>query len=64
VEVILATGIPEATCRKINMGYMDPAKVKKSDYENREAEGVLCIPKAGELLYRWKGAPKKLGGQG
>jgi nickel-dependent lactate racemase len=64
VEVILATGIPEAVCRKINLGYLDPAKINKADYEGREAEGVLCIPKAGEMLFRWKHAPKNLGGPG
>jgi nickel-dependent lactate racemase len=64
VQVILATGIPEAVCKKINLGYMDPATVNKADYEGREAEGVLCIPKAGEMLFRWKFAPKKLGGPG
>ena len=51
-DVILATGIPEALCRKINLGYLDPASVRISDYEGREPEGILCIPKAGEMLYR------------
>jgi nickel-dependent lactate racemase len=51
VEVILATGIPESTCRKVNLGYMDWKKIVKADYEGREAEGVLCVPKAGEILY-------------
>ena len=55
VNVVLATGIPESVCREINLGYLDPASVRISDYENREAEGVLYVPKAGEMLYRRAG---------
>ncbi len=62
IEVILATGIPEATCRQINLGYMDPATINPADYANREAEGILHVPKAGEVLYRLKNAPPALGG--
>lgn len=62
VEVILATGIPEATCKKINLGYLDWRSIKVEDYANREAEGILHVPKAGEMLYRWKDAPPELGG--
>lgn len=54
VEVFLATGIPENICRKINLGYMDYRKINPKDYENRENEGVLYLPKAGEILYRRK----------
>lgn len=56
-RVTLATGIPEALCRKINMGYRDPATIRKDDFANREEEGVLLVPKAGEMLYRLKDAP-------
>jgi len=63
VEVILATGIPEAVCRKVNLGYMDPASVRVADFEGRQAEGILYVKRAGEILYRWKNAPAKLGGQ-
>lgn len=52
VNVILATGIPEERCRKINLGYRDPGTVDISAYENRENEGVLLVRKAGEMLYR------------
>lgn len=54
IDVILATGIPEATCRQINLGYQDPASIKIEDYINREDEGILYVPKAGEMLYRLK----------
>jgi hypothetical protein len=62
VNVVLATGIPEAVCRQINLGWMDPRAVRRADYENREADGVLCVPKAGETLYRLRRAPPELGG--
>ena len=51
-KVILATGIPESVCREINLGYRDPKTIRKEDFANREGEGVLLVPKAGENLYR------------
>jgi len=51
-NVILATGIPPERCRKINLGYMDPASIDPDDYKNREDEGILCVPNAGEMLHR------------
>jgi nickel-dependent lactate racemase len=52
IEVTLATGIPEARCRQVNLGYLDPAAVRIDDWKGREAEGVLVVPRAGEMLYR------------
>jgi nickel-dependent lactate racemase len=52
IEVILATGIPEQVCRKINLDYQDPTTIDVEDYQNREQEGILYVPKAGEMLYR------------
>jgi len=52
VNVVLATRIPESRCRKINLGYMDPDSINPADYANRESEGILVVPKAGEILYR------------
>jgi len=57
VQVTLATGIPEATCKKINLGYRDPKSIRLEDYANREDEGVLLVPKAGEMLFRLKNPP-------
>jgi len=54
VRVTLATGIPEERCRRLNIGYLDPARVQLRDLEGREAEGVLVVPHAGEMLYRVK----------
>jgi lactate racemase len=57
VQVTLATGVPESVCRKINLGYRDPKTIRVEDFQNREDEGVLFVPKAGEMLYRLKNPP-------
>jgi nickel-dependent lactate racemase len=63
VKVTLATGIPEEICKKINMGYRDPKSIRKQDFANREDEGILLVPKAGEMLYHLKKQPKWAGGE-
>ncbi|MBN1781724.1 hypothetical protein JW948_11400, partial [bacterium] len=52
IRVTLATSIPENICRKIDLGYRDPASIDPKEWMNREAEGILYVPKAGEMLYR------------
>lgn len=52
VDVVLATGISEQVCQQINLGYMDPDRLDISAYEDRENEGILVVPNAGETLYR------------
>jgi nickel-dependent lactate racemase len=54
IQVTLATGIPAERCRRINLGYLDPATVNLQDWQGREDEGVLVVPRAGEMLYRVK----------
>jgi nickel-dependent lactate racemase len=54
IKVTLATGIPEERCRRINLGYMDPASIDPEEWANREDEGILLVRKAGEMLYRVK----------
>ncbi len=54
IRVTLATGIPEERCRRINLGYCDPATIEFGQWMNRETEGVVMIPRAGETLYRLK----------
>lgn len=51
-RVTLSTGIPKEICEKINMGYRDPASINPADYADREEEGILHVPKAGEMLYQ------------
>jgi nickel-dependent lactate racemase len=52
IQVTLATGIPAERCRKINLGYRDPATIDIAAWAGREREGILVVPRAGEMLYR------------
>jgi nickel-dependent lactate racemase len=52
IQVTLATGISEARCRRVNLGYRDPSTTRPEDWEGREDEGILVVPRAGEMLYR------------
>jgi lactate racemase len=56
IHVTLATGIPRERCQRINLGYMDPDTVDLDEWKGREDEGVLVVPRAGEVLYRLKKA--------
>jgi len=52
VKVILASKISAEDCAKLNLGYLDPAKINPADWQNREEEGILYMAKAGEKLYK------------
>ncbi len=54
IQVTLATHIPEERCRRLNLGYRDPDRIHLAEWQGREDEGILFIPKAGEMLYRLK----------
>ncbi len=54
IQVTLATGISPERCRTINLGYLDPASIALREWENRQADGILVVPRAGEMLYRVK----------
>ena len=62
-KVTLATQIPREECERINLGYRDPKTINVEDFANREAEGVLLVRKAGEMLYNLKNPPKWAGGR-
>lgn len=62
-RVILATQIDSATCRQINLGYRDPASINPADFADREDEGILYVPKAGERLYHLRNKPAWAGGE-
>lgn len=51
-RVTLASRIPADVCCRLGLGYLDPATVDPADWEGREDDGVLVVPKAGEMLYR------------
>ena len=52
IAVTLATGISESRCRRISLGYLDPASVRPDEWAGREREDVLVVRRAGEMLYR------------
>jgi len=56
-RVTLATGIPEDLCRSINLGYRNPATIDTELFADREDEGVLLVPRAGEMLYQLENPP-------
>ncbi len=54
IRVTLATRIPRERCERVNLGYLDPESVNPDEWRDREDEGILLVPKAGEMLYRVK----------
>jgi hypothetical protein len=62
VKVTLATGLSEAECRAINLGYRDWRALQPEDFANREPGGILLEPKAGERLYHLRHKPVWAGG--
>jgi len=60
IRVTLATGIAEERCRRVDLGYLDPAGIELEAWQGREQEGILVVPRAGEMLYRV--APTGAGG--
>jgi lactate racemase len=52
VTVTLSSRIPEATCRELALGYRDPESIDVRAFQDREEEGILYVPTAGEVLYR------------
>jgi nickel-dependent lactate racemase len=54
IRVTLATRISRERCERVNLGYLDPDSIRLEEWKNREAEGILLVPKAGEMLYRVK----------
>ncbi len=50
--VKLATKLSAEDCEKLALGYQNPDEINLAEWQNREDEGVLYVPKAGEMLYR------------
>ncbi len=54
VQVTVASAILEERIRRINLNYLNPATFRPEEWAGREDEGILLIPRAGEMLYRLK----------
>lgn len=52
ISVALASKISKEDCDRLSLGYLDPAKVRFEDWVGRENEGILYVPRAGEMLHR------------
>lgn len=52
IQVTLASRIPPEVCHQLSLGYMDPAEIDPNKWKNRQDEGILYVPKAGEMLYK------------
>lgn len=54
VNVVLASKISKEDCARLNLGYRDPAEIHLEEWRNKEDQGILFVPRAGETLYRVK----------
>jgi hypothetical protein len=52
VKVTLASKISAEDCARLNLGYLDPSRVRLEEWKDKENEGTLFVPRAGEILYR------------
>ncbi len=62
IQITLATQIPPEVCEGVNLGYRDPDSIDPQCWANRENEGILLVPHAGEVLYRLKDEQPSLPG--
>lgn len=52
IRVTLASQIPQDETEHLGLGYLDPASIRLEEWQDRESDGMLYVPKAGETLYR------------
>lgn len=57
VRVTLASKLSREDCSRLNLGYLDPARVDVEQWKRDTSRESLYVPKAGEKLYRIKPAP-------
>ncbi len=55
IRVTLSSRISREVCERLGLGYHDPSAIDPAAWRDRESEGVLLVPKAGETLYRVRG---------
>jgi nickel-dependent lactate racemase len=59
IGVTLASAISPERCLAASLKYQDPATVDFEQWRDREDEGILLVPNAGETLYRLRPRPPK-----
>jgi lactate racemase len=52
IAVTLSTKISQGDCDMLSLGYLNPDSINPQEWAGREDEGILYVPKAGEMLYR------------
>ncbi len=52
IRVTMATGIGEAECRAVNLGYRDPESIDPGEWLRQADPDLLVVPQAGEYLVR------------
>jgi nickel-dependent lactate racemase len=52
IDVTLATRLSPGDCARLALGYRNPDQIDLAEWQGREDEGILFVPKAGETLYR------------
>jgi nickel-dependent lactate racemase len=52
IQVTLSSQVSREHTERLALGYLDPATVNPEEWVGRESEGILYVPKAGEMLYR------------
>jgi nickel-dependent lactate racemase len=55
--VTVASQISAEKCQRLNLNYRDPNSIRVKDFANREDEGVLLVPKSGEMLFQLTNPP-------
>ena len=61
-RVTLATGIPRRLPNGSTWATAIPQSIRPEDFADREDEGVLLVPKAGEMLFQLERPPAWAGG--
>jgi nickel-dependent lactate racemase len=56
IAVTLSSKISEADCERLSLGYINPDEINLAEWQDREDDGILYVPKAGEMLYRVRAA--------
>jgi nickel-dependent lactate racemase len=52
IRVTLATGIARGQCERVNLGYLDPARVRADEWPVEPGGRELKVGRAGEMLFR------------
>ena len=52
VRVTLASKISPEDCARLNLGYHAPSTIEAQGWTGKEENGILYVPRAGEILYR------------